>query len=44
VIRSRNRRHDEVRKAPQYGVTLNPDNAAPLTLGPDDQVIVLADT
>ncbi len=38
------RRHDEVRRPPQYGITLNPDKAAPLTLGADDQVIVLADT
>jgi ion channel POLLUX/CASTOR len=37
-------RHDELRKAPQNGVTLNPDKAAPLTLGADDQVVVLADT
>ena len=27
------RRHDEVRQPPQYGITLNPDKAAPLTLG-----------
>ena len=38
------RLHDDVRKPPQYGVTLNPDKSAPLTLGADDQVIVLADT
>lgn len=38
------RRHEEVRRPPQYGVTLNPDKAAPLTLGADDQVIVLAET
>ena len=38
------RRHDEIRKAPQYGVRLNPDKAAPLTLCADDQIIVLADT
>ena len=31
-------------RPPQYGITLNPDKAAPLTLGADDQVIVLADT
>ena len=38
------RLHDEVRQPPQYGVTLNPDKAAPLTLGANDQVIVLAET
>jgi ion channel POLLUX/CASTOR len=34
----------DVRRPPSYGVSLNPDKAAPLTLGADDQVIVLADT
>jgi ion channel POLLUX/CASTOR len=34
----------DVRQPPQYGVTLNPDKCAPLTLGADDQIIVLADT
>jgi hypothetical protein len=29
---------------PGFGVVLNPDKAAPLTLQPDDQVIVLAET
>jgi hypothetical protein len=38
------RLHDDVRQPPQYGVTLNPDKGAPLTLGVTDQVIVLADT
>jgi voltage-gated potassium channel Kch len=38
------RLHEEVRQPPQYGVMLNPDKAAPLTLGADDQIIVLADT
>jgi voltage-gated potassium channel Kch len=38
------RRYDEIRLPPQYGVVLNPDKAAPLTLGAEDQVIVLADT
>ncbi|GGK81420.1 lipoprotein [Sphaerisporangium melleum] len=30
-------------QAPSYGVTLNPPKGAPLTLGADDQVIVLAE-
>ena len=34
----------DVRQAPSYGVSLNPDKSAPQTLGVDDQVIVLADT
>ena len=38
------RLHADVRQPPQYGVTLNPDKAAPLALDVDDQVIVLADT
>jgi ion channel POLLUX/CASTOR len=38
------RRQDEVRRPPQYGVTLNPAKSALLTLGPEDQVVVLADT
>jgi len=38
------RQHDEIRRPPQYGVTLNPDKSAPLTLGAADQIIVLADT
>jgi hypothetical protein len=38
------RRYDQIREAPGYGITLNPDKAAPLTLVADDQVIVLADT
>ena len=35
---------DAAAGVPQYGVTLNPDKSALLTLGPDDQVVVLADT
>jgi voltage-gated potassium channel Kch len=38
------RRGGEIRRPPQYGVQLNPDKAAPLILGAEDQVIVLADT
>ncbi len=38
------RLHDDVRQPPQYGITLNPDKGALLTLGVEDQVIVLADT
>jgi ion channel POLLUX/CASTOR len=38
------RLYAEVRQPPQYGITLNPGKAAPLTLGANDQVIVLADT
>ena len=38
------RRHGEIRESPHYGVALNPDKAALLTLDAADQVIVLADT
>ena len=33
----------DVRRPPLYGVVLNPDKSAALTLSADDQVIVLAD-
>ncbi|MCO5999090.1 CASTOR/POLLUX-related putative ion channel [Actinoallomurus rhizosphaericola] len=37
------RRRDEFHRPPGYGVVLNPDKAAPLTLSADDRVIVLAE-
>jgi len=37
------RRADARHRPPNYGITLNPDKAAPLTLGPEDQVVVLAE-
>ncbi|GAA4629483.1 lipoprotein [Actinoallomurus vinaceus] len=37
------RRHEAFHEPPGYGVVLNPDKAAPLTLAADDRVIVLAE-
>ncbi|CNG71142.1 Uncharacterised protein [Mycobacterium tuberculosis] len=37
------RRTARFHEPPGYGVVLNPDKAAPLTLAPDDRVIVLAE-
>lgn len=37
------RRHESFPQPPGYGVVLNPDRAAPLTLSADDRVIVLAE-
>ena len=36
--------HADVRNAPHYGLRMNPDKTAALSLAADDQVIVLADT
>ncbi|GAB2817580.1 lipoprotein [Actinoallomurus bryophytorum] len=37
------RRREEFHRSPAYGVVLNPDKAAPLTLSADDRVIVLSE-
>ena len=36
--------HADVRNAPHFGLRMNPDKTAALSLAADDQVIVLADT